>query len=91
MMPSEPNLEEALKRLIFRRCNIRSAKPEDLASDAPLFGPESPLGLDSLDAVEVVVAVQKEYNVRILSDDVGRKALRSLRTLADHVRRERQK
>jgi len=90
MTPSDPNLEDELKELIFRRCNIRSAVPEELASDAPLFGPDSPLGLDSLDAVEVVVAVQKRYDVRILSDEIGRKALTSLRTLADHIRRERQ-
>jgi len=46
-------------------------------------------GLDSLDAVEIVVAVQKKYGVRIGGQDSSREVLRSLRVLADFIRRER--
>ena len=52
-------------------------------------GPDSPLGLDSLDAVEVVVEVQKKYRVRIGGQDTNREALRSLRVLAEFIRKGR--
>lgn len=81
-------LEQELKTLIIDACNIPDA-PEDFSSEAPLIGPESPLGLDSLDAVEVVVAVQRAYGVRIGGEDTSREILQSIRTLAEFIRRER--
>ncbi|MGM0416892.1 MAG: phosphopantetheine-binding protein [Thermodesulfobacteriota bacterium] len=77
-------LEQELKRLIIEACNIPDA-PEDFPTDAPLIGPESPLDLDSLDAVEVVVAVQKGFGVRIGGEDSSREVLESVRTLADYI------
>ena len=77
-------LEQELKSLIIEACNIPDA-PEDFPSDAPLIGPESPLDLDSLDAVEVVVAVQKRFGVRIGGEDSSREVLESVRTLADYI------
>ena len=77
-------LEQELKRLIIEACNIPDP-PEDFPHDAPLIGPESPLDLDSLDAVEVVVAVQKRFGVRIGGEDSSREVLESVRTLADYI------
>lgn len=77
-------LEQDLKRLIVEACNIPDA-PEDFSRDAPLIGPESPLDLDSLDAVEVVVAVQKHFGVRIGGEDSSREVLESVHTLADYI------
>ena len=51
--------------MIIEVCNITDPVPEDLSADDPFIGPESALGLDSLDAVEIVVAVEKKYNIRI--------------------------
>lgn len=62
--------------------------PEQVDPDAPLIGPDSPFGLDSLDAVEVVVAVQRKYGVRIGAEDTSREVLRSLQTLAAFIERE---
>lgn len=81
-------LEQELKSLIIEACNIPDA-PEDFPSEAPLIGPESPLGLDSLDAVEVVVAVQRAYGVRIGGEDTSREILQSIRTLAEFICCER--
>ena len=81
-------LEQELKQLIIEACNIPDA-PEDFPSDAPLIGPESPLGLDSLDAVEVVVTVQRTYGVRIGGEDTSREILQSIRTLAEFIVKER--
>jgi acyl carrier protein len=77
-----------LIEMIVDVCNITDPVPEDLSPDDPLIGSESPLGLDSLDAVEIVVAVEKKYNIRIGSQETIRASFRTLRTLADCVRRE---
>jgi acyl carrier protein len=83
------NLEHELLALIIVLCNIEDILPEDVPVDAPLIGPESPLGLDSLDAVEVVVAVQKNYDVRIGGKSSSREVLQSISTLADFIRKKR--
>lgn len=83
------NLEQELAALIIDFCNIEDTLPEEVPWDVPLIGPESPFGLDSLDAVEIVVAVQKRYGARIGMDESSRTALASLTALADFVRCER--
>lgn len=81
-------LEKELGDLIVKICNVSMPIPDALLPDAPLIGPDSPLGLDSLDAVEIVVAVQKKYGVHIDAQETGRRVLESLRTLADFIRRQ---
>lgn len=86
-MSEQEQLEQQLKTLIIDACDIPDA-PEDFSSEAPLIGPESPLGLDSLDAVEIVVAVQKTFDVRIGGEDSSREVLQSIRTLAQFIQQE---
>ncbi len=81
-------LEKELGDLIVKICNVSVPIPDILPPDAPLIGPDSPMGLDSLDAVEIVVAVQKEYGVHIDAQETGRRVLESLRTLADFIRKQ---
>lgn len=85
---SADNLQRELRDLIVDSCNIPDA-PEEVFPDAPLIGPDSPWGLDSLDAVEIVVTVQKAYEVRIGGQETSREVLASLRTLAEFIRKER--
>ncbi len=75
------SLHKELIDLIVEVCEITEFTPEKLSPDDPLVGPDSPLGLDSLDAVEVAVAVQTRYNIRI----TDRQAFASLRLLADFI------
>ncbi|NTV53360.1 MAG: acyl carrier protein [Candidatus Firestonebacteria bacterium] len=82
-------LEQELKEMLVEVCRIVEPLPADLSADAPLIGPDSPFHLDSLDAVEIVVAVQRKYNVRIENQESSRQVFRSLKTLADHIRRHR--
>ena len=84
-MADVSSLEAELQELIIDVCNVPDP-PETVDPDAPLIGPDSPLGLDSLDAVEVVVEVQKKYQVRIGGRDTSREVLRSLRVLAEFIR-----
>ena len=83
------SLEYELAEMIINFCNVEDVVPADISADAPLIGPDSPFALDSLDAVEVVVAVQKTYGVRIGGEKTSREVLQSLRTLAAFISRER--
>lgn len=84
-------LENELKEMLVEVCRITDPLPEDLSADAPLIGPDSPFHLDSLDAVEIVVGVQRKYNVRIENQESSRMVLRSLKTLATHIESQRAK
>lgn len=82
-------LEQELAGLVMKTCRVTESLPADLSAESPLIGPDSPFGLDSLDAVEVVVEVQRKYNVRIDAQETSRQVLRSLRTLAEFIRSHR--
>jgi acyl carrier protein len=84
------SLELELQNLIIETCRVAGPLPAEIPAEAPLIGPDSPFGLDSLDAVEVVVAVQRKYNVRIDNQESSRKVLQSLATLAEFIRRQKQ-
>ena len=79
-------LEKELVEMICEVCKIKGPLPDDISPEAPLIGPESPLDIDSLDAVEIVFTVQNRYKVRIDSEETSRKVLASLKSLADFVR-----
>ncbi|MEA1933021.1 MAG: phosphopantetheine-binding protein [Thermodesulfobacteriota bacterium] len=83
------DLQQELLKLIMGICRIPAPVPADFTPDSPLFGPDSPLGTDSLDAVEIVVELQKKYNVRIDSEETSRKIFASLNILADFIRKQR--
>lgn len=80
-------LEKELVEMIAEVCNLIDPIPDTLSFNDPIFGPDSPLGLDSLDAVEIVVALEKGYNVRIDAQETSRRVFRSFSTLADFIRR----
>lgn len=80
-------LEKELVEMIADVCSLIDPIPDTLSFDDPIFGPDSPLGLDSLDAVEIVVALEKGYNVRIDVQETSRRVFRSFSTLADFIRR----
>jgi acyl carrier protein len=82
------SLEQELAEMIVETCKVTGLLPAAVSPDAPLIGPDSPFGLDSLDAVEVVVTVQRRYKVRIDGQETSRQVLQSLRTLADFIRRQ---
>jgi len=79
-------LEKELLDTIIDICDIREGVPDDLSFDAPLIGPDSIFGLDSLDAVEIVVMIQENYGIRIQGQDQGRQIISTLRSLADFIR-----
>ena len=69
-----------LKEKIVDILNLEDVSPEDIDEAAPLFG--EGLGLDSLDALELVVLVERDYNIMITDIEVGRQAFASVNVLA---------
>ncbi len=78
-----------LKKLIIDTLKLEEISPEDIDDDGPLFG--DGLGLDSIDALELVVCLEKTYGVFIPDSEVGKKVFRSVNALAEFVRQERAK
>ncbi|PLX97072.1 MAG: acyl carrier protein [Desulfuromonas sp.] len=75
--------KEKLKQILVEDLNLEDITPEEIEDDEPLFG--EGLGLDSLDAVELVVLVQKHFGVEIKDMEEGRPALQSINTLAAFI------
>jgi acyl carrier protein len=84
MNDSDPAFLAELKAFILAA--VDKAEPADgLRDDEPWFGPESRLDLDSLDALQISMAIQKKYGVRMPDSKETRRALSSLVTLAEHL------
>ncbi len=79
------SLSLRLKNLIVATLKLDDIKPEDIPDDEPLIG--SPrFGLDSIDALELVLAIEKEFGVKIGSSEESRQALSSVNALAAYLR-----
>lgn len=78
-------LKRKIKELIIRTLEINDVTPEDIDDSAPIFE-NTLLGLDSLDAAEIAVALQSNYGVRIDDQNLARQVLFSIDTIADFVR-----
>jgi len=77
-------LKNQLKMQIIEELNLEEIKPEDIENDAPLFGGPG-LGLDSIDALELVLILETQYGVKIPDYTVGEKVLYSIDTMADYI------
>lgn len=79
------SLEEDIKKLIIKSLELEDISVEDIEDDAPLFN--DGLGLDSIDALELGMAIKKKYNLTLSSDkDENSKIFYSVKTLADYIR-----
>lgn len=85
---SEERMLYEVASLIIETLQLENIKPEDIGPDAPLFG--DGLGLDSIDALELALAISRTYAVKLSSEDPNVPAIfASLRSLSDHIQAQR--
>lgn len=83
-------LELELKKLIIQETDKDEFEPADIADDEYLFGEQSRIQLDSLDALQIVVALQAHFGVRLQGDRMVRKHMMCVRDLAKFIRESHQ-
>ena len=76
-------LIEQLKAQLIKQLNLEDMEPDDIDPDEPLFG--EGLGLDSIDALELIVLLEKEYGIRIENPKDGQKVFFSVRSMAKFI------
>ena len=81
------DLKQELKALIIDTLKLEELTPESIGDEQPLFG--DGLGLDSIDALELTVALERRYHISIADEQVGRLAFASVSSLADFVAEHR--
>lgn len=82
-------LKQQLKEQIISFLNLPSVTPADIADDQPLFG--EGLGLDSIDSLELIVLLNREYGIVIKDPKEGRKVLVDINTMIDYIQQHRTK
>lgn len=84
MQPGQRALIDELKQLVVTALRIEDFDPQEIKDEDPLFGDEG-LGLDSVDALELVVHIEQQYGIQIEDEEVGRKAFASITALAEFI------
>lgn len=78
-----------LKEEIIKSLNLEEMTPEDIDSDAPLFG--EGLGLDSIDALELIVLMERNYGIKLANASEGKSIFQSVRVMAEYISKNRTK
>lgn len=84
------NMINELKLKVIDALNLDGMTPEDIDDNAPLFGDEG-LGLDSIDVLELIVLLEKNYGIRLSSPAQGKEVFQSVAVMADYVEKNRTK
>ncbi|MCE7070483.1 phosphopantetheine-binding protein [Dyadobacter sp. CY327] len=79
------NLKEDLKKQIIEQLNLEDITTADIADDALLFD-EGGLGLDSIDALELIVLLEKYHGIQVVNPDEGKVAFKSINSMAEYIR-----
>jgi acyl carrier protein len=78
-----------LKQQIIEVLNFEDMAPADIETDAPLFG--EGLGLDSIDALELIVLLDKGYGIKLVDPKAGKEVFKSVRVMAEYIQANRTK
>ncbi|MBE9464077.1 phosphopantetheine-binding protein [Dyadobacter subterraneus] len=81
-------LKEDLKKQIIEQLNLEDLQVSDIDDDALLFSSEG-IGLDSIDALELIVLMEKYYGIQVTNPDEGKVAFLSINTMADYIEKRR--
>jgi acyl carrier protein len=82
-------LIQTLKEQLIEALNLEETKPEDIGDDMPLFG--DGLGLDSIDALEIIILLEKKYGVKLANSADAKPVFYSVRTLAEYIEKNRKR
>lgn len=82
-------LKQQVKEQIVQFLNLNTVNPVDIKDDEPLFG--EGLGLDSIDSIELIVMLSREYGINIQDPKEGRKILTTVNTMVDYIQEHRTK
>jgi acyl carrier protein len=88
-IPTE-ELKLEIKNLIMSTLAIEGINPADVDNDQPLFGGSNALTLDSVDAIEIIMAIQRTYGIRIADQSLARQVISSINTIALFITEQRQ-
>ena len=81
------DLLSELKRKLVDTLRLADVRPEEIDDDQPLFG--EGLGLDSIDVLELVVMLERDYGIKIESKELGQRVFVSMRSMAEHIEKVR--
>ncbi len=76
-------LKIKLKKKLIEHLNLEDLNQDDIKDDTPLFG--DGLGLDSIDALEIIVMLDREFNIKISNPEEGAKIFQSVNTIAEYI------
>jgi acyl carrier protein len=80
---ADPDLRTRIKEMLVKNLMLQTTA-DQIANELPLFGPDG-LGLDSIDALELVVSMEKTFGVGVANSEVAGKALRTVNTIHDYI------
>ena len=83
----DPDLRPRIKEMLVKNLMLQ-VTPDQIGDDLPLFGPDG-LGLDSIDALELVVSMEKTFGVGVPNSEVAGRALRTVNTMHDYILEKR--
>lgn len=89
-MEALQDIEHRLKALLIEALGFEDLTPDDIDAETPLFG-EDGLGLDSVDALELVMILDKHFGILIEDPEMGKEVLASIRVMAEYVLNHRKK
>jgi acyl carrier protein len=81
------DLKTLLKKQLIEHLNLEDFSVEDIKDDTPLFG--DGIGLDSIDALEIIVMLDREFNIKISNPEEGSKIFQTVNTIAEFIEKQR--
>ncbi|MBO7636352.1 MAG: acyl carrier protein [Paludibacteraceae bacterium] len=82
-------LVQELKEKVIQALNLEDMTPDDIDANAPLFG--EGLGLDSIDALELIVLMERNYGIKLKNANEGKDIFKSIQVMADYISKNRTK
>ncbi|MEI7499413.1 MAG: phosphopantetheine-binding protein [Bacteroidota bacterium] len=85
MSTQSEELKLEIKKMIMTTLSINDVDPNDVDDEKPLFGGDNALTLDSVDAIEIIMAIQRNYGIRIADQNLAREVVRSVNSIAKFI------